>query len=74
MFAALLAWIDGIGQTGLDGHDLRELGLKSGNLTVDDQRNGKQWTFENINLSLERPSGGGIVVSLGSDNRSGRGC
>jgi hypothetical protein len=69
-FAALLAWIDGIGQTGLDGHDLREIGLKNGNLTVDDQRTGKRWTFENISLSLERPSGGGIVVSLGSDNRA----
>src|SRR6186997_3364837 len=36
--AALLAWIDSLGATGLDGHDLAELGLKSGNLTVDDQR------------------------------------
>jgi hypothetical protein len=69
VFAALLSWIDGIGQTGLDGHDLREIGLKSGNLTVDDERTGKRWTFENISLSLERPSGGGVVVSVGSDNR-----
>src|SRR5258708_18774746 len=44
-FDSLLAWLDGIGATGLDGHDLSELGLKSGNLTVDDQRNGKQWAF-----------------------------
>ena len=36
VFAALLTWIDGIGETGLDGHDLREIGLKNGNLTVDD--------------------------------------
>src|SRR5262249_57725296 len=28
--AAVLAWLDGIGQSGLDGHDLRELGLKDG--------------------------------------------
>ena len=36
-FAAhTVAGIDGIGETGLDGHDLRELGLKNGNLTVDD--------------------------------------
>ena len=41
--AALLAWIDGLGATGLDGRDLSELGLKNGNLTSDDQRNGKQW-------------------------------
>src|SRR5580658_2535671 len=65
--AALLSWIDGIGESGLDGHDLRELGLKDGSLTVDDQRTGKRWTFENISLSLERPHGGGIVVTIGSD-------
>ena len=66
--AALLTWIDGIGETGLDGHDLRELGLKDGSLTVDDARTGKRWTFQNISLSLERPHGGGMVVTVGSDN------
>ncbi|HYA07437.1 MAG TPA: DUF3971 domain-containing protein [Xanthobacteraceae bacterium] len=66
--AALLSWIDGIGESGLDGHDLRELGLKDGTLTVDDERTGKRWTFENISLSLERPRGGGIVVTVGSEN------
>ncbi len=66
--AALLAWLDGIGETGLDGHDLRELGLKNGNLTVDDERTGKRWSFKDISLSLERPHGGGVVVTIGSDN------
>jgi len=66
--AALLTWIDGIGESGLDGHDLRELGLKDGSLTVDDERTGKRWTFQNISLSLERPRGGGVVVTIGSDN------
>jgi Protein of unknown function/AsmA-like C-terminal region len=66
--AALLSWIDGLGETGLDGHDLRELGLKDGSLTVDDRRTGKKRTFHNITLSLERPRGGGTVVTLGSDN------
>jgi hypothetical protein len=66
--AAMLSWIDGIGESGLDGHDLRELGLKDGSLTVDDRRTGKKWTFHNITLSLERPRGGGVVVTLGSDN------
>jgi hypothetical protein len=67
-FAALLAWIDGLGATGLDGHELSELGLKNGNLTVDDQRNGKQWSFHDINLSLTRPKAGGIALTLGSDS------
>jgi hypothetical protein len=66
--AAVLAWLDGIGQSGLDGHDLRELGLKDGTLTVDDARTGKRWNFQNITLNLERPRGGGIVVTVGSEN------
>jgi hypothetical protein len=64
--AALLAWIDSLDAGGLDGRDLTEIGLKGGNLTVDDQRNGKQWTFTNIDLSVTRPKGGGIAVTLGS--------
>jgi hypothetical protein len=64
--AALLTWLDGIGRSGLDGHDLRELGLKDGTLTVDDERTGKRWRFEDISLSLQRPRGGGIVVTVGS--------
>jgi hypothetical protein len=66
--ASLLAWIDGIGESGLDGHELRELGLKHGTLTVDDTRTGKQWAFRDITLALERPHGGGVVVTVGSDN------
>jgi hypothetical protein len=68
VFAALLSWIDGIGETGLDGHDLKELGLKNGNLTVDDERTGKHWTFQDISLSAERMHGGGVEVTIGSDN------
>ena len=68
--AGLLAWIDGLGATGLDGHDLRELGLKNGNLTVDDRRNGKHWSFSQINVSLMRPTQGGLSFILASDNKS----
>jgi hypothetical protein len=67
-FAALLAWFDGLGASGLDGQDLSELGLKSGNLTVDDQRDGKQWSFHDINLSITRPKTGGIALTLSSDS------
>ncbi len=68
ILAAVLAWVDGIGENGLDGHELRELGLKEGTLTVDDERTGKDWSLDNIRLSLERPSGGGVIVKLGSEN------
>jgi hypothetical protein len=54
--AGALAWLDKLGATGLDGHDLRELGLKDGSLVVEDQRNGKRWTFDRINGSLMRPA------------------
>jgi hypothetical protein len=67
-FAAILSWIDSLGATGLDGKDLGEIGLKNGNLTVDDQRNGRQWTFENINLSLTRPKAGSVALTISSDN------
>jgi hypothetical protein len=65
-FAALLAWIDGLGATGLDGHDLDEVGLKSGKLVVDDQRSGKRWSFDSIDFSLTRPKTGGVLLKLGS--------
>ncbi len=66
--AAALAWIDALGTSGLDGHGLGELGLKSGGLTVDDQRNGKRWSFSHINLSLSRPRQGGVIFRVESDN------
>lgn len=66
--AALLAWIDSLSASGLDGHDLQELGLKNGNLVVDDQRTRQRWTFENINLSLTRPKSGGVVFRVESES------
>jgi len=68
--AAILAWIDGLSASGLDGHGLGELGLKNGNLTVDDQRSGKRWTFSNINVSLSRPRQGGVIFRIASDNEA----
>ncbi len=67
-FTELLAWIDRIGSGGIDGQGLGEIGLKSGTLTVDDLRTGKQWTFEQINFSVNRPRRGGVVFNLGSDS------
>src|SRR5215831_17115731 len=64
--AGIMARIDAVGKTGLDGHDLRELGLKNGNLVVDDRRDGKQWKFEGINVSLTRPRQGGVIFRLES--------
>jgi hypothetical protein len=66
--AAFLAWVDSLGALGLDGGDLNEVGLKSGNLVVDDKRNGQQSRFENIYLTLTRPSAGAVEFELGSED------
>jgi hypothetical protein len=62
-----LDWLDSLSLTGLDGQNLNEIGLKNGNLTVDDQQRGNKWNFENITLSLRRPSGGGVALSVGEE-------
>jgi hypothetical protein len=62
-----LDWLDSLSLTGLDGQNLNEIGLKNGNLVVDDQQRGNKWTFDNISLSLRRPSGGGVALRLGEE-------
>src|SRR4051795_7757866 len=62
-----LDWLDSLSMTGLDGQNLNEIGLKNGNLIVDDQQRGSRWSFENINLSLRRPSNGGVALSVGEE-------
>jgi len=62
-----LDWLDSLSLTGLDGQNLNEIGLKNGNLIVDDQQRGNKWSFENISLSLRRPSSGGVALSLGEE-------
>ncbi|WP_161854403.1 DUF3971 domain-containing protein [Bradyrhizobium sp. CCBAU 051011] len=62
-----LDWLDSLSLTGLDGQNLNEIGLKNGNLVVDDQQRGNKWTFDNISLSMRRPSSGGVAVSLGEE-------
>src|SRR5438876_928020 len=62
-----LDWLDSLSLTGLDGQNLNEIGLKNGNLVVDDQQRGNKWTFDNISLSLRRPRAGGVALSLGEE-------
>src|SRR4030088_3225732 len=65
-----LDWLDSLSLTGRDGQNLNEIGLKNGNLIVDDQQRGNKWTFENITLSLRRPTGGGVALSVGEDGKN----
>src|SRR5580692_8527097 len=72
--AGLLAgldWLDSLSLTGLDGQNLNEIGLKNGSLIVDDQQRGNKWNFQNISLSLRRPSGGGVALSLAEEGAQG---
>jgi hypothetical protein len=72
--AGLLAgldWLDSLSLTGLDGQNLNEIGLKNGNLIVDDQQRGNKWNFQNISLSMRRPSSGGIALSLAEEGPQG---
>ena len=62
-----LDWLDSLSLTGLDGQNLNEIGLKNGNLIVDDEQRGNKWNFENISLSLRRPSSGGVALNLGEE-------
>src|SRR5205085_4276589 len=68
---ALLAWIDKLDSLGLDGGALAEVGLKDCTLVVDDQRSGKRWSFEHINLSLTRPPEGGVAFAVNSTGADG---
>ena len=69
--AAVLAWIDRLDSLGLDGGSLSEIGLKDGTLIVDDQRHGKRWTFEHINLGLTRTQDGGVSFAVNSTGAGG---
>jgi hypothetical protein len=64
-----LDWLDSLSLTGLDGQNLNEIGLKNGNLTIDDQQRGNKWSFDNISLSLRRPGGGGVALRVGEEGK-----
>ncbi len=69
--AAVLARVDQLDLLGLDGGSPSEIGLKDCTLVVEDQRNGKRWSFEHINLVLTRPAAGGIAFAVNSTGADG---
>ena len=73
---ALLAWIDELGKLGLDsgtggfdGQSLNEIGIANGSLTIDDRRGGYEWKLTQISLNLNRPKGGGVALTVLSENQ-----
>ncbi|MBY0381986.1 MAG: DUF3971 domain-containing protein [Xanthobacteraceae bacterium] len=64
---AVMGWLDAIGSKGLDGQSLNEIGLRNGSLLVDDQQSKTKVSFDNISLSLRRPSSGGVTMTVGEE-------
>ncbi|QIB32472.1 AsmA-like C-terminal region-containing protein [Ancylobacter pratisalsi] len=69
--SSLAAFADAIDRGGLDGGDLSEVGLKDGILVVRSDISGRQWTFDDIDLSLSRPSQGGMSFDLTAGGTDG---
>lgn len=70
-FPELIAWLDGLEKSGLDGIALTEVGLKQGTLVVENTVTGKRWTFRDIETHFERQSGG-LTFSLASGSQRER--
>ncbi|MBS9477891.1 YhdP family protein [Ancylobacter radicis] len=68
---ALAAIAKGFDQGGLDGGALSQLGLKDGTLIVRSEASGRQWTFNDIDLSVSSPETGGMAFDLKSGGTDG---
>ncbi|NJO54069.1 MAG: hypothetical protein HC829_03820 [Bacteroidales bacterium] len=71
LLAPLVGILEGIERDGFGGLGLSSIGLKNGTLVVDDAAKGRQWRFDNIVLSLSRPSEGGVAVTIASGGADG---
>ncbi|MBX9709832.1 MAG: DUF3971 domain-containing protein [Xanthobacteraceae bacterium] len=60
---AALDWLDTVGSS----QSLNEIGLRNGVLSVDDQQSKTRFTFENISLSVRRPTAGGVTLTVGEE-------
>jgi hypothetical protein len=65
-YPELVRWLDSFEKGGLDGVALSQIGLKQGTLVVEDENNGRKWTFNDINIQLARPAEGGLLFNLTS--------
>jgi len=70
--SSLATLADSIDRGGLDGAALAQIGLKDGMLIMRSDLTGRQWTFDDIDLDLSRPSEGGLSLSLTAGGTDGR--
>lgn len=69
--AAVAALADRIDHSGLDGGKLSEIGLKDGVVVIRSDISGRQWTFDDIDLSLSRPPAGGVSFDVKAGGTDG---
>lgn len=69
--AGLAALAEQIDKGGLDGGKLSEVGLKDGVLVIRKEASSRQWTFDNIDLSLSRPAEGGVAFDMRAGGTDG---
>lgn len=67
----LAALAESIDHRGFDGGDLDSVGLKDGVLVVVSELSGRQWTFDDIDLSMSRPEGGGVAFDVRAGGTDG---
>ncbi|MCL2713164.1 MAG: DUF3971 domain-containing protein [Alphaproteobacteria bacterium] len=64
---AVIDWLDRLAVSGLFGRNLTEIGLRGGNLLVDDAQHGDTASFSNVNFTLRRVRGGGVDFRLAQE-------
>ncbi|WP_371345768.1 DUF3971 domain-containing protein [Ancylobacter sp. IITR112] len=69
--ASLAALARQFDQGGLDGGTLSEIGLKEGIVVIRNEASGREWTFDDIDLSLSRPAEGGITFDIKAGGMDG---
>ncbi|WP_428029675.1 AsmA-like C-terminal region-containing protein [Ancylobacter sp.] len=69
--ASLAALARQLDQGGLDGGKLSEIGLKEGVVIIRNEASGRQWTFDDIDLSLSRPAEGGVTFNITAGGMDG---
>jgi hypothetical protein len=69
--ASLAALARQFDEGGLDGGTLSEIGLKEGILVIRNEASGREWTFDDIDLSLSRPEQGGVTFDIKAGGMDG---
>lgn len=67
----LAQWMEDLDNGVFDGGALREIGIRDATVEVENESNGRRVTFQNISISLNRPDGGGAVLTFSTEGPSG---